>query len=88
LPIAVKSKWPIYQMDVKSDFLNGVLNEEVYVHQPPGFEVKTQEHRVYKLKKAVYGLKQALRTWYNRIDHYYSRMVSVGEKMSLLCISR
>ena len=57
-------------MDVKSAFLNGVLNEEVYVHQPPGFKVKTQEHRVYKLKKALYGLKQAPRAWYSRIDYY------------------
>ena len=59
LVIAAQNKWPIYQMDVKSAFLNGVLNEEVYVCQPLGFEVKGQEHRVYKLKKALYGLKQA-----------------------------
>jgi hypothetical protein len=57
-------------MDVKSTFLNGVLNEEVYVHQPPGFDVKTQEHRVYKLKKSLYDFKQASRAWYSRIDHY------------------
>jgi hypothetical protein len=42
----------------------------VYVHQPPGFEVKTQEHRAYTLKKSLYSLKQAPRAWYSRIDHY------------------
>ena len=57
LAIAAQNKWPIYQMDVKSAFLNGVLSEEVYVCQPPRFEVKGQEHRVYTLKKIFYGLK-------------------------------
>ena len=70
LAIAAQNKWPIYQMDVKSAFLNGILNEEVYVQQPPGFEVKGQENKVYKLKKALYGLKQAPRAWYSRIDRY------------------
>jgi hypothetical protein len=42
----------------------------VYVHQPPVFDVKTQEHRVYKLNKSLYSLKKALRAWYCRIDHY------------------
>eukprot|EP00253_Pinus_taeda_P031816 PITA_31816 len=53
-------------MDVKSTFLNGVLKEEVYVEQPPGYEVGGQEHKVCKLKKALYGLKQAPRAWYSR----------------------
>jgi hypothetical protein len=57
-------------MDVNFAFLNVVLNEEVYVHQSPGFEVKIQEHREYKLKKALYSLKQALRAWYSIIYHY------------------
>eukprot|EP00253_Pinus_taeda_P016301 PITA_16301 len=70
LSIAAQHKWKIYQMDVKSAFLNGVLKEEVYVEQPPGYEVDGEEHKVCKLKKALYGLKQAPRTWYNRIDAY------------------
>eukprot|EP00253_Pinus_taeda_P027099 PITA_27099 len=70
LSIAAQHKWKIYQMDVKSAFLNGVLKEEVYVEQPPGYEVDGQEHKFCKLKKALYGLKQALRAWYSRIDAY------------------
>jgi hypothetical protein len=57
-------------MDVKSAFLNGFLEEEVYVDQPPGFEVQEQPVKVYRLKKALYGLKQAPRAWYSRIDTY------------------
>ena len=54
----------------KSAFLNGYLEEEVYVEQPQGYEVPGQEHKVYRLKKALYGLKQAPRAWYSRIDTY------------------
>jgi hypothetical protein len=57
-------------MDVKSAFLNGLLEEEVYVNQPPGFEVQEKPTKVYRLKKAFYGLTQAPRAWYNRIDTY------------------
>ena len=57
-------------MDVKSTFLNGVLKEEVYVEQPPSYEIEGQDHKVCKLKKALYGLKQAPRAWYSRIDAY------------------
>ena len=51
-------------------FLNEYLEEEVYVEQPQGYEVPGQEHKVYRLKKALYFLKQALRAWYSRIDSY------------------
>ncbi|GJV67787.1 retrovirus-related pol polyprotein from transposon TNT 1-94 [Tanacetum coccineum] len=55
----------IYQMDVKTPFLNGELKEEVYVSQPEGFVDQDNTSHVYKLNKALYGLKQAPRAWYN-----------------------
>jgi hypothetical protein len=70
---AAQFKWPIYQMDVKSAFLNGVLEEEVYVEQPPGYMKAGHESSVLKLKKALYGLKQAPRAWNTRIDTYLKK---------------
>ncbi|GJV84084.1 retrovirus-related pol polyprotein from transposon TNT 1-94 [Tanacetum coccineum] len=58
----------VYQMDVKTTFLNDILREEVYVSQPDGFVDQDNLNHVYKLKKALYGLKQAPRTWYDAQD--------------------
>jgi hypothetical protein len=55
-------------MNMKSAFLNGDLREEVYVSQPPGFIVKGQEQNVYKLHKALYGLRQAPKAWNSKLD--------------------
>ena len=71
ISIAAQMKWNIYQMDVKSAFLNGFLEEEVYIEQPTGYEVKGHENKVLKLNKALYGLKQAPRAWNTRIDKYF-----------------
>ena len=57
-------------MDVKSAFLNGYIEEEVYVHQPPGFENTKHPEHVFKLKKSLYGLKQAPRAWYERLSNF------------------
>ena len=57
-------------MDVKSVFLNGELEEEVYIEQPKGFQLSENTYYVCKLKKALYGLKQAPRAWYSRLDKY------------------
>jgi hypothetical protein len=57
LAFSVAKGFKLHQMDVKSAFLNGVLEEEVYVRQRPGFESEKYPHRVYKLRKALYGLK-------------------------------
>ena len=70
ISLAAQYKWSIYQMDVKSAFLNGVLEKEVYVEQPPGYMKVGKETKVLKLKKALYGLKQAPRAWNTRIDTY------------------
>ncbi|GKD79897.1 putative ribonuclease H-like domain-containing protein [Tanacetum coccineum] len=60
----------VYQMDVKSDFLYGKIEEEVYVCQPPGFEDPDFPDRVYKVEKALYGLHQAPRAWYETLSTY------------------
>jgi hypothetical protein len=64
LAYATYHGFKLYQMDVKSVFLNGPIKEEVYVEQPPGFEDSEYPNHVYKLSKALYGLKQASRAWY------------------------
>jgi hypothetical protein len=61
---ATHHSFNLYQMDVKSTFLNGPIKEEVYVEQPPSFESEEYPNHVYKLHKALYGLKQAPRAWY------------------------
>jgi hypothetical protein len=70
LAFTASKGFKLYQMDVKSDFLNGVIQEEVYVRQPPGFENSKYPHRVYKLSNALYRLKQAPRTWYARLKTF------------------
>jgi hypothetical protein len=61
-------------MDVKTAFLNGVIEEEVHIEQPQGFEVKDRKSRVYRLKKALDRLKQAPRAWYGRIDSFLTSL--------------
>ncbi|KAM7489733.1 hypothetical protein LguiB_027217 [Lonicera macranthoides] len=80
LALAAQKGWVIHQMDVKSAFLNGYLEEEIFVEQPEGFVSQGQEEKVYRLKKSLYGLKQAPRSWYSRID---ANLVNLGFDKSL-----
>jgi hypothetical protein len=75
IALAAKMKWKLHQMDVKTTFLNGVIEEEVYIEQTQGFEVEDRKSHVCRLKKALYGLKQAPRAWYGRIDSF---LMSLG----------
>ncbi|GJZ94894.1 retrovirus-related pol polyprotein from transposon TNT 1-94 [Tanacetum coccineum] len=77
LAYACAHDFKLFQMDVKSAFLNGFINEEVYVAQPPRFVDFEKPNHVFKLKKALYGLKQAPKAWYDRLkafllDHSYT----------------
>ena len=80
LALAMVMKWKIHQMDVKTAFLNGVVEEEVYVERPLGFKTHDRKTHVCKLKKALNGLKQAPRTWYNRMDSFLMSLVFTKSK--------
>jgi hypothetical protein len=80
LAYAAHHSFKLFQMDVKSAFLNGPIKEEVYVEQPPGFEDDRYPDHVYKLSKALYGLKQAPRAWYECLrDFLISNGFKVGK---------
>ncbi|KAK4404691.1 Vacuolar protein sorting-associated protein 52 A [Sesamum angolense] len=67
--LAVNLSWPMYQMDIKNAFLYGDLNETVYMEQPPGYVAQGEKQRmVCKLKKAIYGLKQSPRAWFDKFS--------------------
>lgn len=68
LALAAKKGWEVHHLDVKTAFLNGEIQEEVYVKQPEGFEKKGQEHLVYRIQKPLYGLLQAPRAWYAKLN--------------------
>jgi hypothetical protein len=70
LAFVTSKGFKLYQMDVKSAFLNGVIQEEVFARQPPGFKNPKYPNRVYKLSKALYGLNQAPRAWYARLKTF------------------
>jgi len=78
LAFACMNGFKLFQMDVKSAFLNGIVNEEIFVSQPPGFEDHLYPNHVYKLKKALYGLKQAPRQWYERLSSNLSSNIKEG----------
>ncbi|CAA0812904.1 cysteine-rich RLK (RECEPTOR-like protein kinase) 8 [Striga hermonthica] len=75
LAMAAAKDWRIHHLDVKSAFLNGELAETVFVKQAPGFAVKGEEHKVLRLRKALYGLRQAPRAWNAKLD---ATLVTLG----------
>ncbi|CAA7028135.1 unnamed protein product [Microthlaspi erraticum] len=79
LHVATSRDWPIHQLDVKNAFLNGTLDEVVYMHQPPGFVDPDKPDHVCLLQKSLYGLKQAPRAWYQRFAQFATR---IGFKQS------
>ena len=79
IAIASLYNMEIHHMDVKTTFLNGELDEEIYMKQPEGFVVQGQENKVCKLVKSLYGLKQAPKQWHEKFDH---TMLSLGFKIN------
>jgi hypothetical protein len=80
LAFSVAKEFKLYQMDVKSAFLNWFLEEVGYLKQPPAFESSEFPHRVYRLRKALYGLKQAPRAWYGRLRGFlFSKTFEMGK---------
>jgi hypothetical protein len=75
LAIVAGKKWKIHQREVKTTFLNGEIEDEVYVEKPQGFETHDSQSHVCRLKKALYGLKQSPRAWYGRMDNF---LMSLG----------
>jgi hypothetical protein len=89
LVYATHHGFKIYQMDVKSAFLNGSIKEEVYVEQPPDFEDEEYSNHVYKLHKTFYELKQAPRAWYECLrDFLIDNGFRIGKADSTLFTKR
>ena len=82
--IAVLEDWELCAFDIKTAFLYGILNEEIYIEQPEGFLEKGQESHVCRLKKAIYGLKQASRTWNHRL---HAKLLDIGFKRTYSDVS-
>jgi hypothetical protein len=72
LSLSSQMGWRIHQMDVKTTFLNKIIEEEVYIEQPEGFETFDRESHVCRLKRELYGLKKAPCAWYTQIDNYFT----------------
>lgn len=89
IAFSMSKGFKLHQMDVNSAFLNGVLQEEVYVRQPSGFESEKYPHQVYKSRKALYGLKQASRAWYGRLRGFlFERGFEMGKVDQTLFLLR
>ena len=83
LSIVASENLYLEQLDVKTAFLHGDLNEEIYMHQPEGFSEEVKENMVCRLKKSLYGLKQAPRQWYMKFESF---MHKEGFQIAMLTI--
>ena len=81
ISLATSMGWKLHQMDVKTTFLNGEIEEEIYIEQPYVFVIHEKDSHVCRLKKAFYGLKQVPRAWYARIDGH---LMSLGFSKSVV----
>ena len=88
LVFAVSQPVKLFQMDIKSAFINGYIKEEVYVEQPPEFKDHKYPDHVFKLTKALYGLKQAFRAWYECLVLSCYKITSREVKWTSLCLSK
>lgn len=88
--LSAQNHWPIFQPDVKLAFLYGYLEEHVFIIQPPGHgHVKVgYENKVYRLKRALYWLKQVPRVWYNCIETYFLQIGFVKCPYDTQCLLR
>ena len=75
IALATSMGWKLHQMDVNTSFLNGEIDEEVYIEQPEELMIYDKKYHVYRLKKARYGLKQTPRAWYEKMDGF---LMSLG----------
>jgi hypothetical protein len=80
IALATSMVWKLHQMDVERAFLNGEIEEEVYIEQPEGFVIHNEKSHVCRLKEALYGLKQAPRAWYEKMDGF---LMSLGFSKSV-----
>lgn len=80
LDVALRHGWELKQLDVQNAFLHGTIDEDIYMHQPPGFVDKNHPHYVCKLEKALYRLKQAPRAWNSRFSQYVTSLGFISTK--------
>ena len=88
IAIAASKGWPIHHLDVKTALLHGELKDEVYVTQPEGFVIKSKEDKVYKLHKALYGLRHAPRAWNIKLKRILKELGFAHCSKSHPCIER
>ena len=89
LSLAITRGWFLRQLDVQNAFLHGVLEEEVYMRQPPGFVDPARPHHLCRLVEALYGLKQATRAWYDCLQDFLLKQgFEIGKAMLLYLLAK